>query len=115
MDEEVGMDGAREIDLSCCKATTLINLDSEEEGIFLTGCAGGARVNFLMDYEENRLTGIPCEVKVSGLQGGHSGAEIHKERGNALCCLLYTSPSPGSCSKACDYRLPSAGSDVQGG
>lgn len=87
VDEEVGMDGAREIDLSCCKATTLINLDSEEEGIFLTGCAGGARVNFLMDYEENRLTGIPCEVKVSGLQGGHSGAEIHKERGNALCLL----------------------------
>lgn len=87
VDEEVGMDGAREIDLSCCRAKTLINLDSEEEGIFLTGCAGGARVNFLMDYEETALTGIPCEVKISGLQGGHSGAEIHKERGNALCLL----------------------------
>lgn len=90
VDEEVGMDGARVIDLSCCRARKLINLDSEEEGIFLTGCAGGARVNFLMDYEEAALTGIPCEVKISGLQGGHSGSEIHRERGNALCLLGRT-------------------------
>ena len=45
VDEEVGMDGARAIDLSPCRAKTLINLDSEDEGIFLAGCAGGARVN----------------------------------------------------------------------
>lgn len=45
VDEEVGMDGAREIDLSGLKAKRMLNLDSEEEGIFLTSCAGGARIN----------------------------------------------------------------------
>ncbi len=83
VDEETGMDGAREIDLSVCRAHTLLNLDSEEEGIFLAGCAGGARVNFEKEYQISEENGILCRVKVSGLIGGHSGAEIHKERGNA--------------------------------
>lgn len=87
VDEEVGMDGARGIDLSCCKATTLLNLDSEEEGIFLAGCAGGCRVNLRYEYEEQTASGILCKIKVSGLLGGHSGVEIHKERGNANCLL----------------------------
>ncbi len=87
VDEEVGMDGAREIDFTPCRAHTLINLDSEEEGIFLTGCAGGARVNYTLDYSQRMAAGIPCSIKVSGLMGGHSGAEIHKERGNADCIL----------------------------
>lgn len=83
VDEETGMDGAREIDLSVCRAHTLLNLDSEEEGIFLAGCAGGARVNFKKEYQTKEENGILCRIKVSGLMGGHSGAEIHKERGNA--------------------------------
>lgn len=87
VDEEVGMDGARAIDLSLCKATTLINLDSEEEGIFLTGCAGGARVNYHSGYREEKKEGYLCSIQISGLAGGHSGAEIHKERGNANCLL----------------------------
>lgn len=87
VDEEVGMDGARVIDLSCCRATTMINIDSEEEGIFLAGCAGGARVNFSLPYEEEMTRGIRCIIKVAGLIGGHSGVEIHKERGNANVLL----------------------------
>lgn len=87
VDEEVGMDGARGIDLSPCRASALINLDSEEEGIFLTGCAGGARVNLGLQYQEEEKKGVFCRIKVSGLAGGHSGAEIHKERGNANCIL----------------------------
>lgn len=83
VDEETGMDGARAIDLKPCKANQLINLDSEEEGIFLTGCAGGARVNYEMEYEQTGRKGIACEIEIGGLAGGHSGAEIHKERGNA--------------------------------
>ena len=83
VDEETGMDGAREIDLSVCRAHTLLNLDSEEEGIFLAGCAGGARVSFEKEYQTSEENGILCRVKVAGLLGGHSGAEIHKERGNA--------------------------------
>lgn len=87
VDEEVGMDGARVIDFTPCKSHILINLDSEEEGFFLAGCAGGARVNYLLDYQQVTVKGVPCTIKVSGLLGGHSGAEIHKGRGNAVFLL----------------------------
>lgn len=83
VDEEVGLDGAREIDLSMLKGKRMLNLDSEEEGIFLTSCAGGARVGCHVPLEKTEISGIAYEVMVGGLLGGHSGAEIHKERGNA--------------------------------
>lgn len=85
VDEEVGMDGAREIDLSVLKGNRLLNLDSEEEGIFLTSCAGGARVNCGLtgSCEAVKETDRYCQVVIDGLLGGHSGEEIHKERGNS--------------------------------
>ena len=85
VDEEVGMDGARAIDLSMLQGHRLLNLDSEEEGIFLTSCAGGARINCLVDLSDKcrEMAGTAYELTVGGLQGGHSGAEIHKERGNS--------------------------------
>lgn len=85
VDEEVGMDGARAVDLSMLQGRRLLNLDSEEEGIFLTSCAGGARINCMLDLEEEcqPMSGVQYELTVGGLQGGHSGAEIHKERGNS--------------------------------
>jgi len=83
VDEEVGLDGAREIDLSVLKGNRMINLDSEEEGIFLTSCAGGARVGCHVPVIFAEVEGIAVEVALAGLQGGHSGAEIHKERGNS--------------------------------
>ena len=87
VDEEVGMNGARVLDVTPLKAKRLINLDSEEEGIFLSGCAGGARVNMDFSYVPVLRKGISFQVTVKGLKGGHSGAEIHKERGNAICLL----------------------------
>lgn len=87
VDEEVGMDGARALNMSPLKARRLINLDSEEEGIFLAGCAGGARVNFSLVRNLEERMGIPCEIKIDGLKGGHSGEEIDKQRGNAICLL----------------------------
>ena len=92
VDEEVGMDGARNIDLSMLKGSRMVNLDSEDEGIFLTSCAGGARVSCNMPLETKLCEGVSYEVTVGGLLGGHSGGEIHKERGNANCLfgrLLY--------------------------
>lgn len=83
VDEETGMDGAREIDLSMLQGNRLLNIDSEEEGIFLTSCAGGARVDCKLEPEFTQKQGILYEVRVCGLAGGHSGVEIHKERGNA--------------------------------
>lgn len=85
--EEVGLDGANGIDLSSCKARRLINLDSEEEGVFTAGCAGGLRAVCVLPVETEPATGILCEVKTAGFQGGHSGAEIHKGRANAITTL----------------------------
>ena len=85
VDEEVGMDGAREIDLSMLKGKRLLNLDSEEEGIFLTSCAGGARIRCSVPVVREACRGMAYEVTIGGLLGGHSGAEIHKERGNSNC------------------------------
>ncbi len=87
VDEEVGMDGARGIDLSRLTAKRMLNLDSEEEGIFLTSCAGGARVHCSLPVHRREEEGFLCEITVSGLQGGHSGSEIHKERGNSNCLM----------------------------
>lgn len=87
VDEEVGMDGARGIDLSTITGNRMINLDSEEEGIFLTSCAGGARVECLVPLRTSGQQGLEAKVKIGGLLGGHSGGEIHKERGNANVLL----------------------------
>lgn len=83
VDEEVGMDGARGIDLSMLESKRMLNLDSEEEGIFWTSCAGGARVKCTMDLKKTLFEGIFYEIKIKGLVGGHSGTEIIKERGNS--------------------------------
>lgn len=87
VEEEVGMEGASGIDLSICRAKRLINLDSEEEGYLLAGCAGGARfqVRYPLQYQEYQ--GISCCLSISGLQGGHSGTEIHKGTANANLLL----------------------------
>lgn len=87
VDEETGMDGARTIDVSLLKGRRMINLDSEEEGILLAGCAGGARVKIMLSGKTREECGILCKLKIGGLKGGHSGAEIHKGRGNAICLM----------------------------
>lgn len=92
VDEEVGMDGARELDVSMLKGKRMLNLDSEEEGILLAGCAGGARVDWTLPVGREEKSGKRCRISVKGLMGGHSGAEIDKERGNAnvlMGRLLY--------------------------
>ncbi len=83
VDEETGMNGAYGIDLSMLKGKKMLNIDSDEEGIFLTSCAGGTAVKAVIPVKRNTETGVPFTVKVDGLFGGHSGAEIHKEHGNA--------------------------------
>jgi len=83
VDEEVGLLGANAIDLSMLKGRTLINLDSEDEGIFTVSCAGGAHAVISLPVERKAVYGPCIRLSVSGLQGGHSGAEIHKNRANA--------------------------------
>ena len=83
VDEEVGMLGAAVIDLSELKGRTLINIDSEEEGVFTVSCAGGAHVTLSLPTERRAVYGPCIRLAVDGLQGGHSGVEIHKNRTNA--------------------------------
>lgn len=85
VEEEVGMEGALAIDLSSLKGKRLLNIDSEKEGELTVSCAGGIRINGLLPVQR---ADIPegfrrVEITLTGLMGGHSGVEIHKNRGNA--------------------------------
>ena len=83
VDEETGMFGAAGIDLSRLKGRTMLNLDSEEEGIFTVSCAGGARGTVHLPLERRVVYGPCVKLTVDGLRGGHSGVEIHKKLANA--------------------------------
>ena len=83
VDEETGMFGAADIDLSQVRGRTLINLDSDDEGIFTVSCAGGARAHMALPVERRAIYGPCVRLVVEGLRGGHSGAEIDKNRANA--------------------------------
>ena len=83
VDEEVGMLGANGIDVSMLKGRTMINLDSEDEGVFIVSCAGGARATLSLEAPRRAVYGPCIRLSVDSLRGGHSGAEIHKNRGNA--------------------------------
>lgn len=88
VDEETGMDGAFGLDCSDLKGRQLLNLDSEEEGVFTVSCAGGVRLDCVLPGAQAPLEGeAGYAVTLSGLQGGHSGGDIHKGRGSAnqLC------------------------------
>ena len=82
-DEETGLLGATAIDLSPCKGKRLINLDSEGEGVFTISCAGGGCGTISLPVERRAVYGPCVRLTVDGLQSGHSGAEIHKNRANA--------------------------------
>ena len=87
VNEEVGMDGAVGIDLSDIKGEFLINIDSEEEGVITTSCAGGVRLLSLLELKrEKKAHGAVYSVEIKGLKGGHSGTSIHEGRANA--CIV---------------------------
>lgn len=88
VDEETGLTGASQLQPDFVKGRLLLNLDSEEEGSFTIGCAGGgdSEIFFPLHRLEGQ-TGILIEVKISGLRGGHSGLDIHLGRANAIKIL----------------------------
>lgn len=81
-DEEVGLIGAEHIDVSKLTAKKFLNIDSEEEGIFTTSCAGGVSATNTIPVKRAEASGHAVEITVGGLKGGHSGIMINKERGN---------------------------------
>ena len=130
VDEEIGMEGAAGVDLSGFKGRTLINIDSEEEGIFTVSCAGGARGTIFLEFPRRAVYGPCVKLTVEGLQGGHSGVEIHKKLANAnkimgiflsrvqeLMPLCITKLSGGSkdnaIPRACSVTLVAMGSNIE--
>lgn len=86
-DEEVGLLGATALDASHISGKMLINVDSDEEGIFTVGCAGGGRLDLTMPLKAKTHFGQIYTLSVGGFKGGHSGVEIHKNRTNAIKCV----------------------------
>ena len=93
VDEETGLTGAGHLQPDFLQGKTFLNLDSEEEGTFFIGCAGGGDSEITLPVQ--RLTSVQGQylrVTLSGLRGGHSGIDIHTGRGNSiqlLARLLY--------------------------
>lgn len=83
-DEEVGMIGASNCDLSVLKGRQMINIDTGRQGYFITGCAGGTNINCSYSLPWENDSGTFITVNLTGLHGGHSGAEIHMEYANAI-------------------------------
>ena len=97
VDEEAGMSGAAGLAKGELQGQILLNLDTEEEGELYVGCAGGVDVNarFTLQLEAPPEKQLAFNIGVSGLQGGHSGIEIHKPLANGnqilarlLACAL---------------------------
>ena len=100
--EEVGLIGASAIDLSCCKAKRLLNIDSEEEGIFTVGCAGGVRVQCDIPVKRTPESGLCLDFTFQGILGGHSGIEINNglANANALTGRFFM-----ALKKVCDFEV----------
>lgn len=88
-EEEVGLLGATALDPTPIRGRVMINIDSDDEGVFTVGCAGGARVDLSLGARKESVTGTAFRVKIGGLAGGHSGAEIDKGRENAILLLWH--------------------------
>ncbi len=85
VEEETGLTGAMSIEPAALKGSYLLNLDSEEEGAFTIGCAGGADTHVVFPLSRKPVkTKTAFRLMISGLRGGHSGINIHEGRGNAL-------------------------------
>ena len=129
-DEEIGMLGAAAIDLSQLKGRLLLNMDSEDEGVFTVSCAGGATATISMEAPRRAVYGPCVRLAVDGLQGGHSGAEIHKNRANAnkvmgeflsriqkimpLCLTSFAGGSKGNAiPRSCQANVVAMGIDLE--
>ncbi|MBO5052569.1 MAG: aminoacyl-histidine dipeptidase [Clostridia bacterium] len=107
-DEEIGMLGAEAMDMSGLRGKYMINIDSEEEGVLTVSCAGGAQADIRLPVCREAACGTCFSVVLEGMSGGHSGAEIHKNRANAdrVAAMLLA-----AVSAVCEVRLVS----IEGG
>jgi len=89
IDEETGLTGAFAMKSDMLTGKIMLNLDSEDFGVITVGCAGGGDTTIELPVKTQSIgTGIDnITIKVSGLRGGHSGVDIHEQRGNAIKLL----------------------------
>ena len=87
VDEEIGLLGAEGFDCSILQGRRLINIDSEEEGKIWVSCAGGRTGKCSLPVERAMGSGLQIRIRIDGLKGGHSGAEIDKIRASAVSLL----------------------------
>lgn len=108
-DEETGMYGAIDLDVNDIKGRKLLNIDTEVEGQLLVSCSGGISSHVTLPIQRAAKTKDTVKaVLVDGLLGGHSGMEIHKQRGNASQILARVLNNIG---KEIDFELAS----IEGG
>ncbi len=93
VDEETGLTGVMGLEKGFIEGKILLNLDSEDEGVFIAGCAGGKNTRITLplewetfEYGKSCRFGL-CKLVVEGLEGGHSGVEIHRQRANGIQLL----------------------------
>ena len=86
-DEEIGLIGATKLDTSVLCGKRMLNVDSDIEGIFTVGCAGGIRLDLGLSFEREEKALSLYSLTLSGLHGGHSGMEIDKGYENAIKIL----------------------------
>jgi len=104
VNEETGLNGAKKIEPDLLQGRVLLNIDSETEGEFTVGCAGGRHtlVTLPLNFSKNLDAETTFKLSVQGLKGGHSGIDIHKQRANANLILARTL---NRVSASCDLRL----------
>jgi len=86
VDEETGLNGAVGLDSELVSGRMMINLDSEDDGVFYVGCAGGrdAEISLPITHEPATAGSECLKIEIKGLRGGHSGLDIVHNRGNAI-------------------------------
>ena len=89
VDEETGLTGAVELEPGFIKGKILLNVDSEDEGVFTVGCAGGKDTRLAIPVTEEAVPGGYKAFKLvaGGMSGGHSGVDIHEQRANGIHVL----------------------------
>lgn len=90
VDEETGLTGANALQGDFIEGKILLNVDSEDEGVFTVGCAGGrdTRISLDVHYEDAPDGFVMARLKAGGMNGGHSGVNINDERANAIRVLV---------------------------
>ena len=107
-DEETDMAGAEALDPLLLRGRRMVNLDSEEEGVFTVSCAGGVTATIALPYDTAPAAGYLYRLRVTGLLGGHSGSDIDKGRANAILLL-------GQALRLLDHVTPLRVASLRGG